>query len=110
MPTNDGKDFNRITNQAEFQRCVQRIYGYDRYIRYEESDKFFNKWHTPSELFYPHYGYAIAKRILTILAKILKFWIVTKGNYVLIEVGPEMGQCRSQFLIFSSTKCSTSCF
>ena len=91
MPTNDGIDFNRITNQAEFQRCVQRIYGYDRYIRYEESDKFFNKWHTPSELFYPHYGYAIAKRILTILGENSAILDHNEGKLCLIEVGPGNG-------------------
>ena len=100
MPITGGINFNSLANQAEFQQCVQRIYGYDRYVQYEDKDKLFNRWHKPSELFYPHYGYAIARRILTIIMENTAILHRNDGKLCIIEVGPGNGTLSSSILEF----------
>ncbi|KAL8947815.1 MAG: hypothetical protein Q9222_005942 [Ikaeria aurantiellina] len=59
-------DFNSIRDDLDFQKILGK-----RYIEFEDEldEKNFNEarqlWHTPTELFRPHYGEAIARYLVT---------------------------------------------
>ena len=59
-------DFNAIKDEAEFNRLVDKSYvEFEDALDEEEPDETRQLWHTPTELFRPHYGEAIARYLVT---------------------------------------------
>ncbi|KAK4977306.1 hypothetical protein LTR28_007630, partial [Elasticomyces elasticus] len=64
--TGDPFDFNSIDNEPQFHRLLG-----ERYTTFEDAldEKEYNEarqlWHTPTELFRPYYGEAIARYLVT---------------------------------------------
>ena len=59
-------DFNNITDEAEFNRQVDKSYvEFEDALDEEMPDETRQLWHTPTELFRPHYGEAVARYLIT---------------------------------------------
>ncbi|RMZ74842.1 hypothetical protein DV737_g5681, partial [Chaetothyriales sp. CBS 132003] len=81
-------DFNSMADAAEFNKQVDRAY-----VEFEDDlDEFYpddtrQLWHTPTELFQPHYGEAIARYLVTNY----KMTLYPYADLIIYEIGAGNG-------------------
>ena len=85
--------FNSLKNQTEYNEYLTKAY-----MEQSKTEKFFQLWHTPSELFRPWYGQGIGK----FLIRKYKECSISKNNMPLViyEIGPGNGTLCEDVLSF----------
>ena len=91
-----GIDFPSLKNERAFQVKLAELYGYEKHVSYTEENKFHNKWHTASELFWPYYGHGIGKWIFERVGGALAFEKVR-----ILEIGAGNGSLCSSILDYA---------
>jgi len=79
--TGDPIQFNHLKDQEEYNRVL-----YDLYKEQSKVEKFYQLWHTPSELFKPWYGNAVARYMVE---ECMKSGV--NGPLIIYEIGPGNG-------------------
>lgn len=82
--------FDSISGYNDYQLQIQQLYqGSDK-----EEEKFSGRWHTPSELFFPHYGAAIGRYLVKEVKRL------NLEKLKILEIGPGNGRLCQSILSF----------
>ena len=100
IPVGKMINFNLLSGEREYRKAVQKVYGYDKYVEYRDENKFQNAWHTPSEIFFPYYGQAIAKKLVQTLKNYPEIAVRNDEKLIIIEIGPGNGNLCHSILDF----------
>lgn len=84
-------DYNSLVDTDDFVATWQEQYG-----RYSSNDKQLQLWHTPTELFQPHYGEALARYLLVNY----KLNLYPYSDLVIYEIGGGNGTLMMNILNF----------
>lgn len=91
---NAGLDFKSIKNNSEFSSILGKLY---EKVETESNRELPQIWHTPTELFKPHYGNSIADFLLT------EFDKSTYPTLVIYEIGAGNGTLMRNILDYIQT-------
>lgn len=83
--------FSLLKDQDDYCKHLKALYSDDKIL---QGNRFFQLWHTPSELFQPYYGRAITNFILNSC----KFGLVPNDPFVIYEIGPGNGSLAANIL------------